>query len=219
LSGNSDPAAFSAADRGRVLLRRGRLLEGITLAWNVVGIVVLAIAAIGARSVALAGFGLDSLIEIGASAVVLWELSGAGEARQRRALRLIGGAFLALAAYLTAQSAVVLAARHHPGPSALGIAWTAVTAAAMFALAAAKARAGRTLANQVLITEGRVTLVDAILAVAVLAGLALNAAAGLWWADPLAALVIVFYALREAREIFLPGLLAGRTAAKAGEEV
>jgi len=209
-------------ERHRVPLRRGRQLEGITLAWNVVGIVVLAIAAIRARSVALAGFGLDSLIEIGASVVVLWELSGAGEARQRRALRLIGGAFVVLAAYLTAQSGVVLVARYHPGPSALGIAWTAVTAAAMFALAAAKARTGRALANQVLITEGRVTLVDAILAVAVLAGLALNAAAGLWWADPLAALVIVFYALREAREIFLPGLLAGRTAAKAakaGEEV
>jgi divalent metal cation (Fe/Co/Zn/Cd) transporter len=88
----------------------------------------------------------------------------------------------------------------------------------MFALAAAKARTGRALANQVLITEGRVTLVDGILAVAVLAGLALNAGAGLWWADPLAALVIVFYALREAREIFLPGLLAPRTAAAPREQ-
>ena len=218
LNGNCEPVTDAAARRGRVLLRRGRLLEGITLAWNVVGIVVLAIAAIGARSVALAGFGLDSLIEIGASVVVLWELSGAGEARQRRALRLIGGAFLALAAYLTAQSAVVLATRYHPGPSALGIAWTAVTAAAMFALAAGKARAGRALGNPVLRTEGRVTLVDGILAVAVLTGLVLNAAAGLWWADPLAALVIVFYALREAREIFLPGLLAVHAVAKAREE-
>jgi divalent metal cation (Fe/Co/Zn/Cd) transporter len=211
LDPSSEP--FAAADRRRVLVRRGRLLEGITLGWNVVGIVVLAIAAIRARSVALVGFGLDSLIEIGASAVVLWELSGAGEARQRRALRLIGGAFGVLAAYLTAQSAVVLATRYHPGASGLGIAWTAVTAAAMFALAAAKARTGRALANQVLITEGRVTLADGILAIAVLAGLALNAGAGLWWADPLAALVIVFYALREAREIFLPGLLAPRDAA------
>ena len=84
-----------------------------------------------------------------------------------------------------------------------GIAWTAVTAAAMFALAAGKARTGKALGNPVLVTEGRVTLVDGILAVAVLAGLALNAAAGWWWADPAAALVIVFYALREAREIFL----------------
>ena len=193
------PATDAAA-----LLRHGRMLEVITLGWNVAGIVVLAIAAIGARSVALAGFGLDSLIEIGASTVVLWELSGTGEERQRRALRLIGGAFVILAAYLAVQSAVVLAAGYRPGHSVLGIAWTAVTAAAMFALAAGKARTGRELGNPVLAKEGRVTLVDGILAAAVLAGLVLNAAAGLWWADPLAALVIVVYALREARVIFLP---------------
>jgi divalent metal cation (Fe/Co/Zn/Cd) transporter len=186
------------------LLRRGRMLEVITLGWNVAGIVVLAIAAIGARSVALAGFGLDSLIEIGASTVVLWELSGTGEDRQRRALRLIGGAFVALAGYLVVQSALVLAVGYRPRHSLLGIAWTAVTAAAMFTLATAKARTGKALDNPVLTTEGRVTLVDGILATAVLAGLVLNAAAGLWWADPLAALVIVIYALREARAIFLP---------------
>jgi divalent metal cation (Fe/Co/Zn/Cd) transporter len=199
----SQPAP-DAPGRERALLRWGRLLEGITLGWNVAGIVVLAVAALAARSVALAGFGLDSLIEIGASTVVLWELSGAGEDRQRRALRLIGSAFLALAAYLAVQSAVVLAAGYRPGHSVLGIAWTAVTAVAMFALAAGKARTGRALGNPVLATEGRVTLVDGILASAVLAGLALNAVAGWWWADPLAALVIVFYALREAREIVRP---------------
>jgi len=192
------------SDPGRPgrLLRQGRILEGITLGWNVVGLAVLAIAAVAARSVALAGFGLDSLIEIGASTVVLWELSGTGPDRQRRALRLIGGAFLALAAYLIIQTVIVLATGYHPGHSPLGIGWTAVTAAAMFALAAGKARTGQALGNPVLISEGRVTLVDGILAVAVLAGLALNAAAGWWWADPLAALVIVGYALREAREIF-----------------
>ena len=194
-----------APDRSAVLLRRGRVLEGITLGWNVAGIVVLAIAAVAARSVALAGFGLDSLIEIGASTVVLWELSGTGEERQRRALRLIGGAFCVLAGYLLVQSVIVLATGYRPGHSTLGIVWTAVTAAAMFGLAAGKARTGRALGNPVLITEGRVTLVDGILAAAVLAGLVLNAAVGAWWADPLAALVIVFYALREAREIFGPG--------------
>jgi divalent metal cation (Fe/Co/Zn/Cd) transporter len=198
--------ALDASDPEPAMLRRGRVLEGITLGWNMAGIVVLAVAALAARSVALAGFGLDSLIEIGASTVVLWELSGAGEDRQRRALRLIGSAFVALAAYLAVQSAVVLAAGYRPGHSVLGIAWTAVTAVAMFALAAGKARTGRALGNPVLMTEGRVTLVDGILATAVLAGLALNAAAGWWWADPLAALVIVFYALREARGIFRPEL-------------
>ncbi len=198
-----DEPVLTAPGRPDTLLRRGRTLEGITLGWNVAGIAVLAVAAVAARSVALAGFGLDSLIEIGASTVVLWELSGSGEDRQRRALRLIGGAFAALAVYLTIQSVLVLVTGYRPGHSALGIAWTALTAAAMFALARGKARTGKALRNPVLVTEGRVTMVDGILAVAVLAGLVLNAAAGLWWADPLAALVIVCYALQEAREIFL----------------
>ena len=118
------------------LLRRGFALEYATLAWNVAGIVVLAVAAVSARSVALAGFGLDSLIEIGASTVVIWELSGGGEARQIRALRLIGGGFALLAAYLLAQSTWVLAAGYRPHHSPLGIGWTAVTAAVMLALAA-----------------------------------------------------------------------------------
>lgn len=89
--------APAAASR-QILLRRGRLLEVATLSWNVVGIAVLALAAVQTRSVALAGFGLDSLVEIGASTVVLWELSDTGHDRQRRALRLIATAFLALAA-------------------------------------------------------------------------------------------------------------------------
>jgi divalent metal cation (Fe/Co/Zn/Cd) transporter len=186
------------------LLRRGFLLEYATLAWNVVGILVLAVAAVAARSVALAGFGLDSLIEIGASIVVIWELSGIGMARQRRALRLIGTAFVLLAIYLLIQSTWVILAGFHPHHSPLGIAWTAVTAAAMFALAAGKARTGAALDNPVLVTEGRVTLVDGVLATAVLVGLVLNAGLGWWWADPVAGYVLVYYAVREARSIFSP---------------
>jgi divalent metal cation (Fe/Co/Zn/Cd) transporter len=186
----------------QALLRRGFALEYVTLAWNVIGIVVLAIAAISARSVALAGFGLDSLIEIGASTVVIWELSATGEQRQRRGLRLIGYAFAALAAYLLAQSTGVLATGYHPRHSATGIIWTALTAAVMFALAADKARTGVALSNPVLQTEGRVTLIDGILATAVLTGLVLNAALGWWWADPAAGYVLVFYAAREVRDIF-----------------
>ena len=185
-------------DRRR-LLKQGLALEWVTLGWNLVGIFVLATAAITARSVALAGFGLDSLIEIGASTVVLWELSGTGQARQRRALRLIGGAFVVLAAYMTVQSAAVLATGFHPRHSPLGIAWTAVTALVMFTLAAGKATVGRALDNPVLRTEGRVTLVDGLLATAVLAGLVLNATVGWWWADPLAAFVLVYYAAAEGR--------------------
>ncbi len=183
-------------------LRRGFALEYATLAWNVAGIVVLGFAAVAARSVALAGFGLDSLIEIGASTVVIWELSGTGAQRQRRGLHLIGWAFGALAAYLFVQSTVVLVTGYHPRHSVAGIVWTAVTAVVMFALAAGKASTGRTLGNPVLRTEGRVTMIDGILAVAVLAGLALNAGLGWWWADPLAGYVLVGYAIREVHEIF-----------------
>lgn len=154
------------------------------------------------RSLLRRGFGLDSVIEIGASTVVIWELSGTGEARQRRALSLIGAGFAALTLYLLVQSTWVLAAGYHPRQSSLGIGWTALTAAVMFALAAGKTRAGAALDNSVLTTEGRVTLIDGLLAAAVLLGLVLNSSAGLWWADPVAGYVLVYYALREAREIF-----------------
>ncbi|MDE3086381.1 MAG: cation transporter [Acidobacteriota bacterium] len=180
-----------------VLLRRGLALEGITLAWNIAGVVVLGLEAIAARSVALAGFGLDSLIEIGASTVVIWELSGTGEARRRRALRMIGAAFLALALYLAVQSAVVLATGYHSRHSTVGVVWTAVTALTMFALAAGKASTGRRLDNPVLRSEGKVTLVDGVLAIAVLVGLLLNAHTGWWWADPAAAVVLVCYGFTE----------------------
>ncbi len=185
----------------RVLRRRGFALEWVTLGWNLAGIVVLSIAVAAARSVALAGFGLDSLIEVGASTVVIWELSGSGEERQRRGLRLIGYAFAALAVYLLVQSTVALAVGYRPQHSVLGIVWTAATAAAMFTLAAGKARTGRALDNPVLRTEGRVTMIDGVLAVAVLLGLTLNAGLGWWWADPAVGYVLVYYATREAREI------------------
>lgn len=191
------------------LVRRGFLLEYLTVGWNVVGIVVLTWTAIAARSVALTGFGLDSLIEIGASIVVVWELSGADERRQHRALRLIAVAFAVLAAYLAVQSTVALIVGYQPGHSRAGIVWTAATAAVMFGLAAGKARTGRALNNPVLTAEGRVTVVDGVLATAVLVGLVLNAAFGLWWADPLAGYVLVFYAVREVREIV--STMGGRT--------
>jgi divalent metal cation (Fe/Co/Zn/Cd) transporter len=194
----------TASERA-ALLRRGFLLEGATLAWNVVGVVVLAIAAISASSIALGGFGLDSVIEIGASTVVLWELSGSDSKRQQLGLRLIGVAFVVLAVYLAAQSTVVLIVGFHPHPSSLGIVWTGLTAVVMFTLAAGKATTGRKLDNPVLVTESKVTLVDAILAAAVLIGLVLNSALGWWWADPLAAYVLVYYASREARHSLTGG--------------
>ncbi|GLX53916.1 putative conserved integral membrane protein [Streptomyces hygroscopicus subsp. hygroscopicus] len=198
-------------ENGRAfLLRRGLVLEYVTLGWNVAGIVVLAVAAVAARSVALAGFGLDSLIEIGASMVVVWELSGTGGERRRRALRLIGAGFALLAVYLLVQSTWVLAGGWRPRPSPLGIGWTAVTAVVMFALAFGKDRTGAALDDPVLTAEGRVTLVDGLLAAAVLLGLVLNALAGLWWADPAAGYVLVYYAVREVREIYGEGCGAPR---------
>lgn len=196
-----DDEIGGVARRGE-LLRRGIRLELATLAWNVVGVGVLAWTAVTARSVALGGFGIDSLIEIGASVVVIWELTGVGEDRQRRALGLMGGAFSLLAVYLLVQGSLVLAASHHARGSDIGIAWTAITAVAMFALAWGKERTGRALGNPVLRTEGRVTRVDGILACAVLVGLVLNAAAGIWQADPAAGFVLVYYAAREALHIF-----------------
>ena len=91
--------------------------------------------------------------------------------------------------------------RYHAHHSPVGIVWTAVTALAMFALAAGKRRTGRQLGNQVLTTESRVTVIDGLLATAVLVGLVLNATLNWWWADSAAGLVIIYYALREARTI------------------
>jgi divalent metal cation (Fe/Co/Zn/Cd) transporter len=114
-------------------------------------------------------------------------------------MRIIGSAFVALAIYLGAQSTIVLVVGFRPHHSSIGIAWTALTAVAMFALASGKARVGATLHNPVLEAEGRVTMIDGILAAAVLAGLVLNTFVGWWWADPVAGYVILYYAIREAR--------------------
>ncbi|MDQ0212037.1 cation transporter [Arthrobacter sp. SRS-W-1-2016] len=185
-----------------ILLRRGLRLEYATLGWNVAGLGVLAAAAIQAGSPALAGFGLDSLIEIFASIVVVWQLKGSHKEREAPAMRLIGIAFAVLGAYLLIQVAVVFATGVRPATSVPGIAWTALTFVVMLALAWGKIRTGHRMGNPVLSAEGKVTLVDAYLAGAVLAGLALNALFGWWWADPLAGAVIIYYAAREAGHAF-----------------
>ncbi|MFF4551365.1 cation transporter [Streptomyces sp. NPDC001435] len=107
-----------------------------------------------------------------------------------------------MALYLLVQSTSVVATTFHPYSSPLGIGWTAITAAVMFALAFGKTRTGAALDNPVLTTEGRVTLIDGLLAAAVLLGLLLNTALGWWWADPAAGYVLVCYAIREVKEIF-----------------
>ncbi len=170
------------------------------------------VAAFNARSVALAGFGLDSLIEIFASVVVIWQLVALREAeeseaptaayqvaqrREQVALRLIGLAFFGLAIYVALQSAYTLLTQRHPLPSPLGLVWLAATLVAMLLLALGKRITGEQLGNPVLLTEARVTLIDAALSGAVLLGLALNVLFGWWWADPFAGLVIVYYGAKE----------------------
>jgi hypothetical protein len=145
-----------------------------------------------------AAFGLDSLIEILASLVVVWQLQDLHAAeRERRALRIIGVAFLLLAAYISAQSIYVSSPPPIRDIRSSGSSGLRSRRRRCFVLAAAKRRTGRALGNRVLQTEARVTLIDGLLATAVLLGLTLNAAAGLWWADPAAAFVIVYYAARE----------------------
>jgi hypothetical protein len=151
------------------------------------GVRVVVDAPDGAGSAALAGFGLDSAIEIFASVVVVWQLKGLDQGRDKLALKLIGTAF------------ITLLANAHPAPSSLGIIWLAATCAVMLLLAWAKLVTGRQLGNLVLTTEARVTLIGAALAGAVLIGVGLNALLGWWWADLLAGLVIIWYGLTEGR--------------------
>ena len=185
--------------RSTSLLRRGLWLEYATLGWNFVGTIVILIAAVQTGSAALAGFGLDSAIEIFASAIVVWQLKDRKHGRESLALNLIGTAFIALAIYVLVQSVWTLLANVHPAPSRLAIVWLVVTCAVMLLLAWGKSVTGRQLGNLVLIMEARVTLIDAALAGAVLIGVGLNALFGWWWADPLAGLVIVYYGLTEGR--------------------
>lgn len=194
------------------LLKRGLLLEYVTLAWNVVGVVLVLVAAVAAHSVALAGFGLDSLIEIFASVVVVWQLTGVNLHREQVALRLIGSAFIVLAIYILGQLTYTLLTGTHPATSVGGIAWLAATFVAMLLLAWGKRVTGTQLKNEVLLTEGKVTLVDAYLAGAVLIGLILNVIFGWWWADPLASLVIVYYGIREGIHAWREGTGAATAA-------
>jgi divalent metal cation (Fe/Co/Zn/Cd) transporter len=183
------------------LVRRGLLLEYATLGWNVVGTVVVVDAAVHAHSVALAGFGLDSLIEILASLVVVWQLKrSAAKRREQTALRIMSAAFLALAGYVLTTAVYAVAFGVRPAPSTPGLIWLVMTVVVMLLLAWGKLSTGRRLENRVLLTEARVTLVDACLAAAVVVGVGLNGVMSWWWADPVSSLVIVFYGVREALE-------------------
>lgn len=182
------------------LVRRGLRLEYITIAWNVVEAVVAVTAGITAGSIALVGFGLDSLIEVFAASVVVWEFKGATEERQERALRLIAISFFVLAAYVTVEAVRDLIVGSEAGESMVGIVLAAVSLAVMPVLAIAKRRTGRRLGSRTLLADATETLLCSYLSAILLAGLALNALVDWWWADPLAALGISYLAIREGLE-------------------
>ncbi len=189
------------------LRRRALRLEYATIGWNV-GEAVLTIGlGITSGSLALVGFGVDSIVEVFASGVVVWSLRpdhGAGRtARARRALRLTSVAFLALAAVLSVATINDLMSGRRAGESVPGIVYLAVTAAVMFGLAAGKRRTAAVLDSAPLSSEATMTFLDGILATATLTGLGLNAFAGWWWADPLAALVVALAAFNEGRETWV----------------
>ena len=187
------------------LLRRGLVLEYATLGWNVIEALVVLWAAWLAHSVGLAGFGLDGVIEIFASVVVIWQLKGVGREREGRAMSLISIAFYMLAAYIIGQLIFAMTFADRPRSSALGLIISAATVGVMLLLSWGKRVTGRQLSNPVLMAESRVTLIDAALAAAVFVGVGLNTLFGWWWADPASGLVIVFYALKEGREAWRHG--------------
>ena len=184
------------------LVRRARLLAWVGLGWHVAEAAVAIAAGVVAGSVALVGFGADSLIEAAAGLVVLWLMTGGrsvSDRAERRAQQLIAASFLVLAAYVGVEAVRDLVGGHHPEASWVGVGLAIVTLAAMPPLAVAKRRVAERLGSSATASESRQTMLCAYLSAGLLAGLLANAVAGWWWADPIVALGIGAVALREAR--------------------
>jgi divalent metal cation (Fe/Co/Zn/Cd) transporter len=185
------------------LVRRARLLAELGLAWHGVEAVVAIAAGVAAGSIALVGFGADSLVEATAGVVLLWRFAGSrasSESAERRAQKLIGVSFYAIALYVTVEAVRSLAGGGHPDVSVVGIVLSAVTLATMPPLAIAKARVGEKLASAATKSEGRQNMLCAYLSAGLLVGLGANALFGWWWADPVVALAIAAVAVNEGRE-------------------
>jgi divalent metal cation (Fe/Co/Zn/Cd) transporter len=193
----------------RRLERLGSRLQWATIGWNTMEVFVTIGLGLAARSLALIAFGLDSLVEVFASLVIIWHLhpgaAGHQAGRDRRALRLVGVAFAVLAIYLVVAGVRQLVSRGEPDSSPLGIAYLAVTALVMFGLAHWKRGVGRALESDPFGAEASMTFLDGCLATSILVALALNLVLGWWWADPAAALLIGAVAAREAREAWQEG--------------
>jgi divalent metal cation (Fe/Co/Zn/Cd) transporter len=186
-------------ERHDALLARGRRLEIVTIVWNLVEVFVTIGLGLAASSLALVAFGLDSLIEVFASVVVIWYIGNHHAERQAmRALRLIAVAFAVLGVYLLAASLHNLSQGDIADNSPLGIAYLAVAASAMFVLAQKKRLLAREARSEPLAAEANMTFLDGCLATSILFALATNALWGIWWADPAAALLVAVFCFREA---------------------
>lgn len=193
-----DPAP--AAARGR-LVRRARVLARVGLAWHGIEAAVALAAGIVAGSVALVGFGADSVIELMAGFVVLWRFADsrqASDATERHAQRLIAASFALIAAYIGVEAGRSLLIAAEPDASWVGIGLSVVTLLTMPLLARAKTSVARELNSSAGVSEARQTVLCSYMAGALLAGLSANALFGWWWADPVAGLAIAAIALSEA---------------------
>ena len=193
----------AAVGPGR-LQRRGFLLEYASMAWMTAEAAVAVTAGVLASSVALTGFGLDSVIEFFAAAIVVWQLRGelAGQERETKAVRLIGVTFFALAIYLAIAGLRDLVTGAQPRASGPGLAIAAAALLVMPGLAVAKRRTGRALGNRTLVADSAETAFCAATSAATLLGTGLNAWVGWWQADPIAALAIAALAVKEGLEAF-----------------
>jgi divalent metal cation (Fe/Co/Zn/Cd) transporter len=191
------------------LVRRGLWLNYLTIGYNTIEAVVSLVAGLVAGSVALIGFGVDSAIEVTASVAAQWRLRSDRDSVRRERVewltrRVIGGSFLALSAYVAVDSVTTLWQREAPEPSVVGLGILVLSAFVMPVLARAKRRVAVALGSRALEAEATQTSICAYLSVIALAGVALNTFAGLWWADPVAALAMVPIIAKEGIEGFGP---------------
>lgn len=188
------------AERSR-LGRRAQLLAAASVSYNAVEAVIAITAGLVAGSVALVGFGLDSIVEVSSGVIILWQFRHPlPESRERVALRLMAVSFFALAAYVGVESVRALASGHTPDPSPVGIALAAASLAIMPFLSWAQRRTGKALGSNAVVADSTQTLLCTYLSAVLLVGLLLNATLGWHWADPIAGLVIAAVAAREGRD-------------------
>jgi divalent metal cation (Fe/Co/Zn/Cd) transporter len=189
-------------ERDRVRLgRRAQLLAGASVTYNVLEAVIAITAGVVAGSVALVGFGLDSVVEVSSGLIILWQFRHRmPESRERQALRLMALSFFALAGYVTFESVRALVAGHEPDASPVGIGLAAASLVIMPFLSWAQRRTGKALSSNAVVADSTQTLLCTYLSAVLLVGLVLNATLGWTWADPLAALVVAAVAVKEGRE-------------------